>query len=247
MDCGLSKDKDGNDAPDCEKKPAKGQALRPGRSSTTTPSPSRPPRRSRTSRFASATSAFAPLPDSLHRQRQGLRQDADRRGTLQDGVLRPATGAVSSEPRLRGLLRRARSTRSPSRSTRTRTPPTRDVQAGQTDLQVPLPVSALQGEAYKNDSARPLRGEGHRQHLHDQLPLPKADKSYENPKLRKAISMAIDRPSIIKAILANTVSPPPAGSRPLSTATRPTPVARRAPDADAKARFRRGRRLQWGR
>jgi oligopeptide transport system substrate-binding protein len=98
-------------------------------------------------------SAFAPLPGLvLRRQRQGLRREADRRRPLQDGVLRPGTGAVLSRTPTTPATSPARSTRSPSRSTRTPDAAYNDVIANQTDLHGRDPGQRPEGDdKYKSD------------------------------------------------------------------------------------------------
>ncbi len=80
----------------------------------------------------------------------------------------------------------------------------KDVQAGQLDIIPALPASALPGEVYKQDLPDRTAEKATGTISTITFPPVKTDPSYENPDLRKAISMAIDRDSIIKNILANT-------------------------------------------
>lgn len=82
-----------------------------------------------------------------------------------------------------------------------------DVQADNLDLLDSVPDSALAGEKYKTDV--PDRNEVKAVGTFASISFPssKADKSYDNPKLRQAISMAIDRKAIVDAILAGTRVP----------------------------------------
>ena len=83
----------------------------------------------------------------------------------------------------------------------------KDVQADNLDLLDSVPDSALAGERYKTDL--PDRNEAKAVGTFASISFPssKADKSYDNPKLRQAISMAIDRQTIVDKILAGTRVP----------------------------------------
>ena len=83
----------------------------------------------------------------------------------------------------------------------------KDVQADQLDLLDAVPTSALAGEKYKTDL--PDRNEVKAVGVFQSISFPsqKADKSYSNPQLRQAISMAIDRKTIIDKVLAGTQIP----------------------------------------
>ncbi|GAA1761985.1 ABC transporter substrate-binding protein [Nostocoides vanveenii] len=208
MDCGLSKDKDGNDAPDCEKKPAKTDKLSGLKvvddhtfTIKTTEKVSNLPVRL-------GYSAFAPLPDSFFTDNgKAYGKMPIGAGPYKMESYDPATGAVLvKNPDYAGSFA-GKVDKITFKIYQDQDAAYKDVQAGQTDLQVPLPVSALQGEAYKNDLPDRFAEKATGNIATISFPSPKADKSYENPKLRKAISMAIDRPSIIKAILANTREP----------------------------------------
>ena len=79
----------------------------------------------------------------------------------------------------------------------------KDVQAGQLDIIDQLPASALPGDAYKTDLPDRTAEKATGTIATITFPPPKTDATYDNPMLRKAISMAIDRDAIIKSILAN--------------------------------------------
>ncbi len=83
----------------------------------------------------------------------------------------------------------------------------KDVQADQLDLLASLPTSALAGDKFKTDlpDRNLVKPIGTFQSI--SFPSPKADKSYQNPQLRQAISMAIDRQTIIEKVLNNTRIP----------------------------------------
>jgi oligopeptide transport system substrate-binding protein len=83
----------------------------------------------------------------------------------------------------------------------------KDVQAGQTDIQSQVPSSALPGEKYKSDLPDRTAEKAVGTFASISFPSPKADKTYSNPKLRAAISMAIDRDTLIKQIFAGTKEP----------------------------------------
>lgn len=83
----------------------------------------------------------------------------------------------------------------------------KDVQAGQTDIQSQVPSSALPGEKYKSDLPDRTAEKAVGTFQSIAFPSPKADKTYSNPKLRAAISMAIDRDTLIKQIFAGTKEP----------------------------------------
>lgn len=82
-----------------------------------------------------------------------------------------------------------------------------EVLANQLDMTDELPTSALADGIYKEDlDGRVMeRVVGVFQAIN--FPSPKADKSYEDIKLRRAISMAINRPEIIKVAFNNTREP----------------------------------------
>ncbi|GAA1236244.1 ABC transporter substrate-binding protein [Janibacter melonis] len=84
----------------------------------------------------------------------------------------------------------------------------KDVQAGTLDILDQLPTSALAGKKYEGDL--PDRTEQKATGVFQSIsfPSPKADKTFEdNLELRKAISMAIDRDTIIDKIFAGTRQP----------------------------------------
>ncbi|PSL01828.1 oligopeptide transport system substrate-binding protein [Haloactinopolyspora alba] len=82
-----------------------------------------------------------------------------------------------------------------------------DLQANQLDLMPQLPTSALAGEAYKNDLGERFveREVGTIQTV--TFAPESVSPELANPKLRQAISMAIDRESIIESIFAGTKTP----------------------------------------
>lgn len=83
----------------------------------------------------------------------------------------------------------------------------RELQADQIDLVDEIPTDSLVDEIYKEDlEDRTMeRVVGVFQAIN--FPSPKADKSYDDPKLRQAISMAINRDLIIKNVFNNTREP----------------------------------------
>ena len=84
----------------------------------------------------------------------------------------------------------------------------KDVQADQLDLLDAVPTSALAGEKYKTDlpDRNVVQAVGVFQSI--SFPSPKSgDKSYENKDVRHAISMAIDRQTIIDKVLSGTKVP----------------------------------------
>lgn len=83
----------------------------------------------------------------------------------------------------------------------------KELQADQIDLVDEIPTDALVDGIYKEDlEDRTLeRTVGVFQAIN--FPSPKADKSYDDPKLRQAISMAIDRERIIENVFDGTREP----------------------------------------
>ncbi len=83
----------------------------------------------------------------------------------------------------------------------------KDVQAGQLDLLDSIPTSALAGDKYKTDL--PDRNLNKPVGVFQSIAFPKAtaDPTYQNKDLRHALSMAIDRDTIIKQVLNNTKKP----------------------------------------
>ena len=82
-----------------------------------------------------------------------------------------------------------------------------DVQADNLDLLAAVPASALAGEKYKTDLPDRNLVQAIGTFASISFPSSKADKSYDNPKLRQAISTAIDRKTIVDKILAGTRVP----------------------------------------
>ena len=80
----------------------------------------------------------------------------------------------------------------------------KELEASQIDLTDEIPTDSLVDEIYKEDlSGRTMeRVDGVFQAIN--FPSMKADKSYNSAKLRQAISMAIDRKTIIKNVFDNT-------------------------------------------
>jgi oligopeptide transport system substrate-binding protein len=83
----------------------------------------------------------------------------------------------------------------------------KELQDDKIDLTDEIPTVNLVDDLYKEDlEDRTMeRTVGVFQAIN--FPSPKADKSYENPKLRQAISMAIDRELIIEKVFNNTREP----------------------------------------
>jgi len=83
----------------------------------------------------------------------------------------------------------------------------KDLQADQLDLLASLPTSALAGDKFKTDlpDRNDVKAVGVFQSI--SFPSAKADKTYSNPQLRQAISMAIDRQTIIDKVLNGTRIP----------------------------------------
>jgi oligopeptide transport system substrate-binding protein len=80
-----------------------------------------------------------------------------------------------------------------------------DVQGGTLDYQQQVPSAALQGDKYKSDFpdrslSQPIASSAF-------LEVPKYDDKYKNPKLRQAISLAIDRKLITEKIFNNARVP----------------------------------------
>ena len=80
-----------------------------------------------------------------------------------------------------------------------------DVQGGTLDYQQQVPSAALQGDKYKADFpdrslSQPIASSAF-------LEVPKYDDKYKNPKLRQAISLAIDRKLITEKIFNNARVP----------------------------------------
>jgi oligopeptide transport system substrate-binding protein len=82
-----------------------------------------------------------------------------------------------------------------------------DVVANATDLTDEIPTAALTDEKFKTDLAGRFveRSVGVIQTM--TFAPPKVDPAYANPKLRQAISMAINRPEVIKIAFAGTREP----------------------------------------
>ena len=80
----------------------------------------------------------------------------------------------------------------------------KELQDNQIDLIDEIPTSSLIDDIWKDDLEDRIleRTEGVFQAIN--FPSPKADKSYNDPKLRQAISMAIDRDLIVKNVFNNT-------------------------------------------
>jgi oligopeptide transport system substrate-binding protein len=111
-----------------------------------------------------------------------------------------------------------------------------DVIASNLDITDEIPASALIDDKYKSDLPdRNAQKETGVIQTVTVAPV-KVDPNYADPKIRQAISMAIDRETIIEKIFNNTRVPPPAGSPRSSTATRPASVASTAPSTPRRPR-----------
>lgn len=82
-----------------------------------------------------------------------------------------------------------------------------DVIANNTDLLASLPTSALQGEKYKSDLPDRFIEEATGVIQTITFAPPTVDDTLEDPALRKAISMAIDRDTLVSQIFANARTP----------------------------------------
>jgi len=82
-----------------------------------------------------------------------------------------------------------------------------DLLAGNLDIGNALPDAVSASGAFITDLGDRLMDKAGGRFSSISFPSPKADKSYDNTKLRQAISMAIDRPLIAKTIFHDTVIP----------------------------------------
>lgn len=80
-----------------------------------------------------------------------------------------------------------------------------DLLAGNLDVLDAIPSAALAGETYKNDLGDRVVEQA--TGVMQTISFPMYDKAYESADLRKAISMSIDRPAIIKAAFDGAVDP----------------------------------------
>lgn len=87
-----------------------------------------------------------------------------------------------------------------------------DLQSNNLDFQQTLPTSALAGEQYKTDLNN--RAIDKDVLVVQTISFPLYDKQYQNPKLRQAISEAINRDQITKVIFNNTRTPSTSWSSP---------------------------------
>lgn len=87
-----------------------------------------------------------------------------------------------------------------------------DLQSNNLDFQQTLPTSALAGEQYKKDLSD--RAVDKNVLVVQTISFPLYDAKYQNPKLRQAISEAINRDQITKVIFNNTRTPSTSWSSP---------------------------------
>ena len=110
-----------------------------------------------------------------------------------------------------------------------------DVVANNLDVLDQIPPDQLIGDQWKSDLAdrygqRDIGG-------NDWVTFsPEDPQLKDNPALRKALSMAIDRQTILRRSSTAPAARPPAGSRRPWTATRPVPAATRAPSTRPRPR-----------
>ena len=210
MDCGLVKVKDketGEDVeqPDCDKKPAKTEELSGLKIVDDYTFTIKTTEKVSNLLVRLGYSAFAPLPDSFFAD-NGKAYGAKPvgAGPYMMESYDPATGAVLvKNPDYTGDFA-GKVDKITFKIYQDTEAAYKDVMANQTDLLAALPASALQGEKYKSDLPDRTAEKATGTIATITFPSPKADKTYANPELRKAISMAIDRDTIIKTILANT-------------------------------------------
>jgi oligopeptide transport system substrate-binding protein len=186
-------------------------------------------------------SAFAPLPDSFFADPEGLRQQADRRRPVQDGLL--DQGQSIELVKNRRLLRRLRRQGRQDHLQDLPGPDAayNDVIANKTRHHRRDPGERPHRRQVQVGPARPQRAEGDRRHPDGHLPPVKADPNYANPKIR-AGDLDGDRPrDDHQEDLQQHPPPPPAGSPRSSTATRPTSVASTAPTTRRRPRPARTR------
>ena len=153
--------------------------------------------------------AFAPLPDVVLRRPEGLRREADRRRPVQ-GRLLDQEQPRSSPVEVRRLLRRVRRQ---GRQDHLQDLPGRRRRLQRRHRQQPRhhrrdPAERADRRQVQDGPARPQRPEGSRRHPdRHRSPPAKVDPNYADPKIRQAISMAIDRETIIKQIFNGTREP----------------------------------------
>ncbi len=205
MDCGLVKDKDGNEAPDCAKKPAKTEELSGLKIVDDYTFTIKTTEKVSNLLVRLGYSAYAPLPDSFFADNgASYGKKPIGAGPYVMDSYDPATGAVlSKNPSYTGSFP-GKVDKITFKIYQDTEAAYKDVMSNATDLIAGLPDSALQGEKYKTDlpDRTAEKPTGVIQTI-TFAPV-KVDPSLKNPDLRKAISMAIDRDTIIKTILANT-------------------------------------------
>lgn len=205
MDCGLVKDKDGNEAPDCEKKPAKTEELSGLKVVDDYTFTIKTTEKVSNLLVRLGYSAFAPLPDSFFADNGKAYGKAPiGAGPYVMQSYDPATGAVlAKNPSYTGAFA-GKVDKITFKIYQDTEAAYKDVLANATDMLAGLPDSALQGEKYKTDL--PDRNAEKPTGVIQTITFApeKVDPSLKNPDLRKAISMSIDRDTIIKTILANT-------------------------------------------
>ncbi|MFN8097326.1 MAG: ABC transporter substrate-binding protein [Dermatophilaceae bacterium] len=205
MDCGLDKDKDGNEVPDCDKKPAKTEELSGLKIVDDYTFTIKTTEKVSNLQVRLGYSAFAPLPDSFFADNGKAYGKAPiGAGPYIMKSYDPATGAVlTKNPSYTGKFA-GQADQITFKIYQDTEAAYKDVMANTTDLLAGLPDSAIQGEKYKTDlpDRNAEKAAGTIQTI-TFAPV-KVDPSLENPDLRKAISMAIDRDTIVKTILAGT-------------------------------------------
>lgn len=82
-----------------------------------------------------------------------------------------------------------------------------DLLGGQLDIMQILPTAALAGDKFRSDLGKRIVEQAEGSISFISFPPDAVDPTYKNPKLRQALSMAIDRASIVKNIFNNSRIP----------------------------------------
>ena len=140
-------------------------------------------------------SAFAPLPDSFFTDPKAFGEKPIGAGPFKlDCIDRHRDGRLEVR-RLLGQIQAATSTRSPSGSTSDTDAAYNDVVANNLDVTDEIPAERLIDDMYKQGPARPQRRQKQSGTIATTTSFPpiKIDPNFTDPKMRQAISMAIDR------------------------------------------------------
>ena len=132
--------------------------------------------------------------------RQGLHQAGEHRlqRRLQDDRERAAVAChAREEPKPTGMRPRSRSTRSSTRSPRTTTPPSSCWQAGELDLTIDIPSDLI--DKLKAEFGDQVHVSSSTESVYESFNLKKPP--FDNPKLREALSLAIDRDALINKVV----------------------------------------------